>query len=239
LQIPECLLLIGTESDVTLVKWLENYIGKNNSENGEIAVIDLSIVPTDILHIVVSVISRIIFEALQRYRRKNNQLLPTVLVMEEAHNFISRSLIQKILIFGMFGRDKKNEQSIGKKLQMNGKSNRYIKDNRIYLPEIVENLKQINPYKIILFGSYANGVFSEDSDLDMIVILDSLEIAKNYEEKMKNRLLVRSKIYELSKKVAIDLLVYTKSEYEIISKSQNSFFDEIKNTGRVLYEKTG
>ena len=82
--------IIGTESDITLINWLEAYIGKDKSENGEIVVIDLSIVPTDILHIVVSVISRIIFEALQRYRRKNNKLLPTVLVMEEAHNFVSR-----------------------------------------------------------------------------------------------------------------------------------------------------
>lgn len=82
--------IIGTESDITLINWLETYIGKDKSENGEIVVIDLSIVPTDILHIVVSVISRIIFEALQRYRRKNNKLLPTVLVMEEAHNFVSR-----------------------------------------------------------------------------------------------------------------------------------------------------
>lgn len=82
--------IIGTESDITLINWLEAYIGKDKSKNGEIVVIDLSIVPTDILHIVVSVISRIIFEALQRYRRKNNMLLPTVLVMEEAHNFVSR-----------------------------------------------------------------------------------------------------------------------------------------------------
>ena len=82
--------IIGTEKNITLINWLEEYIGKDKSENGEIVVIDLSIVPTDILHIVVSVISRIIFEAIQRYRRKNNQLLPTVLVMEEAHNFISR-----------------------------------------------------------------------------------------------------------------------------------------------------
>ncbi len=86
--------IIGTDKDknknIKLVDWLENYIGKNASENGEISVIDLSLVPTDILHIVVSVISRIIFEALQRYRRKCSKLLPTVLVMEEAHNFISR-----------------------------------------------------------------------------------------------------------------------------------------------------
>lgn len=82
--------IISTENDISLTGWLEDYIGKNNAENGEITIIDLSLVPSEIVHIVVSVIARIIFEALQRYRRNENQLLPTVLVMEEAHNFISR-----------------------------------------------------------------------------------------------------------------------------------------------------
>lgn len=113
-----------------------------------------------------------------------------------------------------------------------------MKDNRQYLPEIIKNIRQIEPHKIILFGSYADGSFSEDSDLDLIVILDSSEIAKNYDEKMKNKLLVRRSIYELSSKVPVDLVVYTKGEYEIISKSGNSFYNEIKNTGKTLYEKT-
>ena len=112
-----------------------------------------------------------------------------------------------------------------------------MKDGRKYIPEIIKILKQINPYKIILFGSYANGIFSEDSDIDLIVVLDSSEIAKNYEEKMKNKLLVRRYLYELSKKVAIDLVVYTKGEFEIISNNENSFYNEIKNTGKILYEK--
>ncbi len=82
--------VIGTDSGITLIEWLEKYIAKDDAENGEVVVIDLSIIPTDILHTVISVISRILFESLQRYRRKYDNLLPTVLVMEEAHNFISR-----------------------------------------------------------------------------------------------------------------------------------------------------
>jgi predicted nucleotidyltransferase len=113
-----------------------------------------------------------------------------------------------------------------------------MNDNRKYIPEIISNIRQINPYKIILFGSYASGITSEDSDLDLVVVLDSPEITKNYEEKMKNKLMVRRNIYELSKKVPIDLVVYTKGEYEIISKSGSSFYNEIKDTGKVLYEKT-
>jgi uncharacterized protein len=110
-------------------------------------------------------------------------------------------------------------------------------DKRRYLPDIINNLKKVNPYKIILFGSYANELFSTDSDIDLIVILDSLNIAKNYDERMKNKLLVRHSIYEISKKIAIDLVVYTKAEYAIISNNENSFFNEIKNTGKVIYEK--
>lgn len=85
-------LIIGTkkENEITLREWLELYIGTGNSENGEITIIDLSLVPPDILFIVVSVISRLIFEALQRYRRQSGEILPTTLVIEEAHNFIKR-----------------------------------------------------------------------------------------------------------------------------------------------------
>jgi predicted nucleotidyltransferase len=110
-------------------------------------------------------------------------------------------------------------------------------DNRKYLPEIIERIRRVNPYKIILFGSYANEAFSEDSDLDLLVILNSSRIAKNYEEKMQNKLLVRSKIYELSKKVPIDLVVYTKGEYDIIAESGISFYNELENSGKVLYEE--
>ena len=82
--------VVGTEPCIDFTQWLENYIGKNNAENGEIAIIDLSIVPTDVIHLVVAVIARIIFEALQRYRRINGAELPTNIVMEEAHTFIHR-----------------------------------------------------------------------------------------------------------------------------------------------------
>ena len=54
------------------------------------SVIDLSLVPSDVVHIVTSVIARMAFEALQRYVKMNGVSLPTVLVMEEAHMFIKR-----------------------------------------------------------------------------------------------------------------------------------------------------
>jgi len=79
-----------TENENYLVEWLENYIGKSNAENGEIVIVDLSLVPSEIIHIIITVIARVIFEALQRYKKINQELLPTVLVLEEAHTFIRK-----------------------------------------------------------------------------------------------------------------------------------------------------
>lgn len=73
---------------ISLTDWLDTFLGKN--EQGSITVIDLSLVPNEIIHLVTAVISRVAFEALQRYRRLNGRPLPTVLVAEEAHTFIKR-----------------------------------------------------------------------------------------------------------------------------------------------------
>lgn len=50
----------------------------------------MSLVPADIVHVVTSVVARMVLEALQRYRKLNEESLPTVLVMEEAHIFVKR-----------------------------------------------------------------------------------------------------------------------------------------------------
>ena len=82
--------VIGEQGDLTLVKWLTDYIGGDQASNGCVSVIDLSLVPTEVVHVVTAVIARIVFESLQRYRKINLVALPTVLVMEEAHTFIKR-----------------------------------------------------------------------------------------------------------------------------------------------------
>lgn len=82
--------VIGDSSDETLEQWLVDNIGADSAENGCLSIIDLSLVPTEVIHVVTAVIARMIFESLQRYRKLNKVVLPTVLVMEEAHTFIKR-----------------------------------------------------------------------------------------------------------------------------------------------------
>jgi len=76
--------------DMTLEQWLRDYIGGDNAADGELAILDLSLVPSEVVHVVAAVAARMVFEALQRYRKLNQVTLPTVLVMEEAHTFIKR-----------------------------------------------------------------------------------------------------------------------------------------------------
>ncbi|PKN74146.1 MAG: ATPase [Candidatus Cloacimonetes bacterium HGW-Cloacimonetes-3] len=78
----------------TLESWLENTIGKDQSSNGQIAVIDLSLIPYEVLHLTIAVAGRVIFEALQRYMKHNKVSLPTSLVLEEAHTFVSKLSFQ-------------------------------------------------------------------------------------------------------------------------------------------------
>ena len=79
-------------TSITLEGWLTDHVGEDEARNGQIAVLDLSLVPSEVIHIVVSVLARMIFEALQRYRRHNREELPTTLVLEEAHTFVHREL---------------------------------------------------------------------------------------------------------------------------------------------------
>jgi DNA helicase HerA-like ATPase len=82
--------IVAPDEEPTLVEWLTDYIGDSEAKNGQIAIIDLSLVPTDVLHVVIAAAARIVFEAAQRYRRVNEKELPIVLVLEEAHTFIRR-----------------------------------------------------------------------------------------------------------------------------------------------------
>ena len=85
--------VIGNNQDATLLEWINGYLGTGKDDKsirGKICVIDLSLLPSEMVHLIVATISRLIFESLQRYRRFYDIELPTVLVMEEAHNFIHR-----------------------------------------------------------------------------------------------------------------------------------------------------
>lgn len=84
--------VIGRDPPTSFDAWLADYVGSSEAANGPLAIIDLSLVPSEVVHIVVSVLARLVFESLQRYRRNDpdGRSLPTVLVLEEAHTFVRK-----------------------------------------------------------------------------------------------------------------------------------------------------
>lgn len=121
-------------------------------------------------------------------------------------------------------------------------SSLYKKNMKAYndiISELVESLKVIDPYKIYLFGSHASGNSDEESDVDIVVILDEFIIPADYSERMKRKLLVRRALYNLSRKIQIDIVVYTRGEFKEISELKTSFYNTLKSDGVVLYEKAG
>lgn len=78
--------ILQPDSEPSLEEWLTDFLGDGKGSSA--AVIDLSLVPSDVVEVVVAVLSRMLFEALQRHRRLRRESLPTTLVLEEAHTFV-------------------------------------------------------------------------------------------------------------------------------------------------------
>jgi DNA helicase HerA-like ATPase len=86
-------IVIGDKLDENaLADWLGDHIGDNQASNAPLTILDMSLVPSEVIHIVIAVLARMVFEAVQRYRRLHGTALPTVLVLEEAHTFVHRDL---------------------------------------------------------------------------------------------------------------------------------------------------
>ena len=108
-----------------------------------------------------------------------------------------------------------------------------------YIIQLIEALKQSDPFRIILFGSCARKTSNNDSDIDMVVILDNYDIAKTYNERLTKKLYINRLVRNINYKVPLDIMVYSKAEYKIVKDYGNNFIDEIERTGKIIYEKTG
>lgn len=102
-----------------------------------------------------------------------------------------------------------------------------MKDIRNKVRTIAENF---DPEKIILFGSYASGTPNPDSDVDLMVIINT-----------------ESSTWELSVEISqllkhsfpIDIIVKTPREIDRRLQQGDFFLRDIMENGKVLYERTG
>ncbi len=86
-----------------------------------------------------------------------------------------------------------------------------------------------NPEKIILFGSYAHGNYSDNSDLDFILVKETNA------PKHKRGLEVRRLFYGLT--IPMDFKIYTSSEFNNELSNQYSFLSSAIKGSKILYER--
>lgn len=93
--------------------------------------------------------------------------------------------------------------------------------------DIVNALLPLDPLKIIVFGSYAYGNPTEDSDLDICVV------EKDYSNKFEEK----EKIYNLLGflKVPKDILNPKQDEYEFYKNECGSVYKDINDLGIILW----
>jgi uncharacterized protein len=88
---------------------------------------------------------------------------------------------------------------------------------------------KFNPEKIILFGSYAKGTQGKGSDIDLLIIQDTeLPSYKRGNE-------IRMSL--IGAKIPIDILVFTRIEFEKEKNDKYSFLYSAIKTSKILYER--
>ncbi|MFH0926531.1 MAG: nucleotidyltransferase domain-containing protein [bacterium] len=102
-------------------------------------------------------------------------------------------------------------------------------------PELIDYvvkkiINEIQPEKIILFGSYACGDFNRDSDLDLFIIKKGEESSRIMSRKVSSLLWGR--------RFPIDIIVRKPAEVEWNFRAKNPFYlYHIFKDGKILYEK--
>lgn len=91
------------------------------------------------------------------------------------------------------------------------------------------NAGRFHPKKIILFGSYAYGKPRPESDVDLLVVMDTPL------REMQQALKIRQHVRPL---FGVDIVVYTPAHLEQRIHLGDSFLKEITERGVVVYESS-
>jgi predicted nucleotidyltransferase len=103
--------------------------------------------------------------------------------------------------------------------------------------EIVDKVKErliklYNPVEIYLFGSYAWGKPDEESDLDLLIIVESCDPKDRY-----TAMAAGHKALLDLRNLGKDILILTKKEFDELSHDHTRMFYRIKHKGKKIYAR--
>lgn len=99
---------------------------------------------------------------------------------------------------------------------------------------ILSKIKPTRPLSIILFGSFAKGNASADSDIDVVIVYQN---SKN-KERMANELLEAEKKITLLFGNHLASIPLKVKEFQRKLKAKDRFINEVIRTGRVIYGRS-
>ena len=103
---------------------------------------------------------------------------------------------------------------------------------------IVQRLKDLNVSRVVIFGSTVTGTVDEESDLDLAVIVPDPEPGEKF-NRVDRAVELRRQIRDINAQIAIDILVYTESEFSKLRNSPSFVRGEIAEAGETVYERAG
>ena len=107
-----------------------------------------------------------------------------------------------------------------------------------YIVQLRKRISELDPHLVLLFGSHASGIPGEDSDIDLMVVTKDEFIPENFNAHIDLQLKVSEHIFDIAKKVPVDLLVYTLPMYRKFLEQDNEFAKDVRTKGKILYEGT-
>jgi predicted nucleotidyltransferase len=111
-----------------------------------------------------------------------------------------------------------------------------IKDTG-FTRRIIRELQPLGIERIILFGSYAYGSPTIDSDIDLLIVTSDNYIPQSFSEKKAINQRVNNALSFVRDQYALDIIVYTYPMYQAFLLLDSAFQREIISKGVVLYEK--
>jgi len=97
-----------------------------------------------------------------------------------------------------------------------------------YAEEVKEELQEIK--SVILFGSVMHGLPTEESDIDILILVDSEADQEDIEEAVWT---IRDR-YEREENVNISPIVMSQKKFELHAKNREPFESQVKQQGEVL-----
>jgi predicted nucleotidyltransferase len=104
-----------------------------------------------------------------------------------------------------------------------------LPDDALIQKAIVDVAAIVGATRAILFGSFGRGTQTRHSDVDIVLLKETTE---RFIERPRQILPL---LYEKIHGRAIDVLVYTPSEFERMSSSGNKFIQRVLREGKILY----